>query len=57
MKFEWAEIEKSPYVKTERAKVIGGWLVYRRDDRGSNDESTTMVFISDLDHDWEIEVS
>lgn len=49
--------------KTQRAKVFGGWVLWKYDyagtiwiDGNDNDiEMTCMVFIPDPDHRWEYE--
>lgn len=70
LKFEWEAVEDSCnsnrnlayYEETERAKVIGGWLVktivsygteYEKEDWDRRCIST--VFVADPNHEWEIE--
>ena len=51
MKFEWEVIDFSVGNKTERAKVIDGWLV-RTFEEGVG---MALIFMEDPDHDWELE--
>lgn len=53
----WEVLDES----TQRAKVIGGWLIlrYMTSESDSNKKVTinfkeSMVFVSDRDHEWEI---
>jgi len=55
MKFKWHDLLDSPYQKTERVKVIGGWIVKHRELWDGEGESIAMVFISDPKHEWEVE--
>ena len=43
--FEWEELDE----ETERAKVIGGWIVFHNFSDGES-----MVFVADIDHEWQI---
>ncbi len=47
MKFEWGHLDGC----TSRAAVFGGWLVKSY----AGDREECMVFVSDPDHEWEIE--
>lgn len=49
--FEWENIDDNQYGETERAKVFGGWIIYR----SVNQLIISMVFIPDPKHEWEIE--
>ncbi len=60
MTFEWEEIASTTKLhsgfRTHRAQVIGGWIVKNlvwHDDTETQSES--MVFVSDFNHEWEIE--
>ncbi len=60
MKFEWEEMASRTSLhsgfRTSRGKVIGGWLVKNlvwHDDASTQSES--MVFVSDVNHEWSIE--
>lgn len=44
IKFQWERIDQ----QTERAKVIGGWIVWSF---GSGDNGS-MVFVPDPKHEW-----
>jgi hypothetical protein len=48
MKFEWEKCGKLK--QTNRAKTIGGWIVLN-----SNNTTSSMAFIPDPYHKWEIE--
>lgn len=53
--FKWEKLD----AYTSRARVIGGWIVYSgRLDENVNGTSValseSMVFISDPNHEWEI---
>lgn len=53
MKFKWEQIYRSENSYTERAKVIGGWIVSnfsKNSERSSICES--MVFIPNTKHKW-----
>jgi len=52
--FKWEKLEGSDYNGTERCAVIGGWIVCRTDNQ-SEGHSISMVFIPDVDHQWEID--
>ncbi len=54
IKFEWELICEAHKNDTARAKVFGGWIVRSLtypDDRVSE----SMVFVSDPNHEWEVE--
>ncbi len=52
MKFEWEQIGEL----TQRAKVIGGWLVRTHDfDKLLKLLSFSTVFVADPFHQWKIE--
>lgn len=59
MKFVWEKIGEN---YTSRAKVIGGWIIChnprRKEDIFDDGENigTGLVFIPDLNHEWQIEV-
>lgn len=61
MKFEWEEIINFGECATLRAKVFGGWIVRTVSwtKRWGTDEvqslSESSVFVSDVDHEWEID--
>jgi len=61
IKFEWKAIsrESDPgdCQLTERAKVIGGWIVRYGRWISYNDQhiAVTMVFVSDPSHEWQVE--
>lgn len=53
MIFKWETIINKPNRVTERAKVIGGWIVC--DWTGTDEWATqSMVFVSDPDYQWEV---
>ena len=58
MKFNWEVLQsydgEEVYVWTQRAKVIGGWIVKHL---WGNTEGVTssMVFVPDIHHDWKID--
>jgi len=57
--FEWQMIDKKERGYTQRAKVIGGWLVRTYDLNIDPEETesmvcTSMIFISDINHEWKI---
>lgn len=62
MKFEWKEIKTLDNDFTQRAKVIGGWIIRASTilagsgfDAGDVPAiSESMVFIPDPEHKWEI---
>jgi hypothetical protein len=59
IKFEWELIqdEWGDYTfSTYRAKVIGGWLIRNTVEVDENNQSisTSIIFISDPEHKWEI---
>lgn len=58
MKFEWEQIHQrdsqSALDGTQRAKVIGGWLV-RTLVLATTKTMMQMVFVSDPNHEWKIE--
>lgn len=60
MKFEWELLngsgEDNSGISTTRARVIGGWVVKDLNWTPSS-TSSSMVFIPDRDHEWEIEPS
>ncbi len=54
-KYVWEMVD----CETERMKVHQGWLVYRVRDNGGSSESsfqvsTSMVFVPDAEHQWEL---
>ncbi len=53
----WEMIHKNDALTcwTMRAKVIGGWIVKHKDSTGYQEVSTSMIFIPDYEHRWEIE--
>ena len=51
IKFEWEEIRDRKYDTTERAKVIGGWLVKSVTQSSEEAMSESMVFVSDPKHE------
>ncbi len=61
IKFEWEDVhspQSSDY--TERAKVMGGWLVrtfFSRPNEFKNlyNQSCSMIFIYDPVHEWELD--
>jgi len=58
MKFEWENIDRSidrlcPTV-TNRAKVIGGWIIHIGTVANSF-HSQSLVFIPDPNHEWVID--
>ena len=64
LKFEWERITVGGFGWTERAKVIGGWLVRTvaigdintQEQRLDSSPTIQMIFIVDANHEWEIEV-
>lgn len=60
MNFEWEEIEdlgRNHYDATFRAKVVGGWIVrhfHQLMDENNGIPSSSMVFVPDAGHTWEI---
>jgi hypothetical protein len=52
MKFQWEKLNST----TERAKVIGGWVLRSRDVDDCNTQYTveSMVFIPDPEHKWSV---
>ena len=50
--FKWERLDEG----TVRAKVIGGWIVYTsdHDDETGNCVGAGMVFIPDVNHEWEV---
>lgn len=60
MKFEWEHIHSSnAWDYTERAKVIGGWVLRNciKDKQcyEADNNAICMVFIPDPEHKWDIE--
>jgi len=61
IKFEWEQICEIGTLSTLRAKVFGGWLVrtvawtHRWGDQQIQSLSESSVFVSDPNHEWEIE--
>jgi hypothetical protein len=60
MVFEWEQIESTYATEagflTERAQVIGGWLVKNLTwDNQYHVQSESMCFVRDANHDWDIE--
>lgn len=54
MKFKWERLVDG----TVRAKVIGGWVLCTSGfcSEAADEVSSSMVFIPDPNHDWEIKV-
>lgn len=50
MEFEWEIIYEGCGERTERAKVVSGWLV-----RHIYKDHTSMVFVEDRYYSWRIE--
>lgn len=50
--FDWENVDHTSNGYTERAKVIGGWLV--RSYEYDNGIAYAMCFVPDVDHEWEI---
>ena len=58
IKFEWEMVSN----RSRRAKVFGGWVFHTFDQETESDVdgnaialSESMVFIPDVNHQWEIE--
>lgn len=62
MKFEWETIHSNHNKNiggsvTYRAKVIGGWIISNdvyTDDSNKRNITTSMIFVPDPNHEWEI---
>ncbi len=52
MKFEWKDIDKKSEGYTQRAEILGGWLVRCF---CSDSEHFALTFIPDPEHNWKIE--
>ncbi len=55
MTFEWEIISGLSDETTQRAKVHGGWIVYVLYHYSLENSTSSMVFIPDLHHAWEVE--
>lgn len=58
--FEWESlysnyIDKMHFAYTDRAKVIGGWIVNSRTCAG-NKGHESMVFVPDPNHEWKLDL-
>lgn len=51
---EWEIISDGHCNATKRLRVPRGWLVLYKDWAGDNEISTTMIFVEDLHHQWEV---
>ncbi len=58
IEFQWKVITwHEGFSNTSRAKVIGGWLVKNETfdcEVGTYAQSESMVFVPDINHEWEI---
>ena len=52
MIFKWEDLDN----RTDRAKVIGGWVLRSREDDSGN-LTVALVFINDSHHEWTIDPS
>lgn len=61
--FRWETILDNEFSETERAPVIGGWLVCRAEinytmeteiQASKDHRAITMTFVPDFNHEWEI---
>ena len=50
--FKWEFIDSEAKGFTERAKVIGGWLIRTYDE--DNGIAIAMCFVADENHEWEV---
>ena len=63
MKFEWEQIDDGLDFgqQTSRAKVWGGWLIkeeiYIDNDGSFESTHISLAFITDANHEWEIDNS
>lgn len=60
MRFEWEWVNDNLFSQTNRAKVIGGWIVHHvewndTDEARFKSLTGSMVFIPDPGHAWEME--
>ena len=58
IEFEWEsiwhkDIDKTHFTYTDRAKVLGGWLVNHRTCAGSRAHESS-IFVPDPEHKWRI---
>jgi hypothetical protein len=54
MKFEWEHIFSDHIHCTSRAKIIGGYILMHSIHHPQGGISSSMVFISDPKHEWEV---